>query len=248
MVETIIRCCLAKVALDGRDTLLQQARDLLLIPADGLGVREVEYRILVGHATRGVRHVQALLDDLWEETVLRGEVRQLPQTGVEAVLRQLLQHLHRILETVLRKLIVTLPVHAEPARIKMDHIRGDLMSPQLFGNLQALLLREVGDTAHPRAEAPERHHRTLSRDVGIFVEDILRLSEEHEKVHLLVGHKQALGSDIRGTEVAGDGGRGVHKDAIATIGEIERHGLVLAVALWSLRVSDTQMNLLPYFI
>ena len=122
------------------------------------------------------------------------------------------------------------------------------MSPQLTGNLQSLLLREVGDTAHPRAETPKGHHRTLARDVGIFVEDILRLSEKDKEVHLLVSHKQALGTDVRGTEVAGDGGRGVHKNAIATIRKVERHGLVLAVALRTLGIGDGEMHLLPYFI
>ena len=86
VVEAIVGCCLTEITLDGRDTLFQQTRDLLLIPADGLGVREVEHGILIRHTTRGVRHVQTLLDDLGEETVFRGEIRQLPQTGVETVL------------------------------------------------------------------------------------------------------------------------------------------------------------------
>ena len=38
MVETIIRGCLTKVALDGGDTLFQQALNLRLIPADGLRI------------------------------------------------------------------------------------------------------------------------------------------------------------------------------------------------------------------
>ena len=38
MIETIVRCSLAKVALDGRDSLFQQALDLLLVPADGLRI------------------------------------------------------------------------------------------------------------------------------------------------------------------------------------------------------------------
>ena len=106
MVETIVRCCLTKVALDGRDTLFHQSLDLLLVPADSLRIREVEHGILNRHATCGIHHMHAFCDDLGEEAVLRGEVWQLPQTGVEAVLCKLFEHLHGILEAILGKLIV----------------------------------------------------------------------------------------------------------------------------------------------
>ena len=75
MVETIVRCSLTKVALDGGDTLAHQSLDLLLVPADSLRIREVEHGILDRHATVGVLHVHPLGDDLREETVLGGEVR-----------------------------------------------------------------------------------------------------------------------------------------------------------------------------
>ena len=122
MVETIIGRCLTEVTLDGRDTLLHQTLDLRLVPTDGLRIREVEDGILNGHTTSGIHHMQTLFDNLREEAVLRREVRQLPQTSMEAVLRQLLQHADGILKTVLRKLIVALPVYAKPTRIKVDHV------------------------------------------------------------------------------------------------------------------------------
>ena len=248
MVEAVIGGSLAEVALDGAHALLQQALDLRLIPADGLGVREVEDGILHGHAARSVHHVQPFLDDLREETVFGCEVRQLPQAGVEAVLRQLFQHTHRILEAVLRKLIVTLPVHTEPASIEVNDIRRNLVGPQLTGNLQALLLREISDTAHPRAEAPQGQHRTLARDVGILIQDILGFTEEHEEVHLLVGHKQTVCTNVRSAEVTGHWSRGVHEDAIAAVREEERHGLVLAVTLRTLRVCHGEVHLLSHLI
>ena len=248
VVEAVVGGSLAEVALDGRDALLQQACDLVLIPADGLGVREVEHGILVGHATRGVRHVQPPLDDLWEEAVLRSEVGQLPQTGVETVFRELLQHLHGILETVFRKLVVTLPVDTEPARVEVNNVRGNPMCSQLTGDLQSLLLREVGDAAHPGAETPEGQHGRLARDVGIFVEDILGLAEEYEEVHLLIAHEQPLGPYVRCPEVAGHGCRGVHEDAIAAVREVEGHGLVLSVGLRALGVGDAEVYLLPHLV
>ena len=203
MIETVVRRSFTKVALDGGDTLLQQTSNLRLIPADSCRIREVEDRILYRHTTRGVHYVHALLDNLRKETVLRGEVRQLPQTGVEAILSQLLKHLHRILETILRKLIVALPIDTKPACIEVDHVTGDLVSPQLLGNLKSLFLREIRDTTHPGAKAPEGQHRTLTRNLGILVEDILRFTQEHEEIHQLVSHKQAIGTNIAGTEITG---------------------------------------------
>ena len=122
------------------------------------------------------------------------------------------------------------------------------MCPQLTGNLKTFLLREISDTAHPRAEAPQGQHRTLTRNLRILVQNILRFSEKHEEVHLLISHKQALGSDIACSEVAGHRSRRMHKDAVAAIREIERHGLVLSVGLRSLRVGDGEMHLLPYLV
>ena len=206
VIEAVIGRRLAKVTLDGRDTLLHQTLNLRLIPVYCLRIREVEDGILHRHAARGVHHVQAFLDDLREETVLGCEIRQLPQTGVEAVLRELFQHADGILEAFLGKFIVALPVDAEPPCIEMDHVGRDPMRTQLTGYLQALFLGEIGDTAHPGAKAPEGQHGRLARNIRIFIKDILRLTEEDEEVHLFVAHEQTLGSDIRRTEVAGHRG------------------------------------------
>ena len=125
MVETIVRCSLTKVALDGRDTLFQKSLNLLLVPADSLRIREVEHGILNRHATCGIHHMHTLRNDLREETVFRRKVRQLPQTGVEAVVRELFEHLHGILEAILGKLIVALPIDTKPTGIEVDHVAGD---------------------------------------------------------------------------------------------------------------------------
>ena len=74
MIETIVGGCFAKVALDGGDALFHQSFYLLLIPVDGLWVREVEDGIFDRHAASGIFDMEALVDDLIEETVLRGEV------------------------------------------------------------------------------------------------------------------------------------------------------------------------------
>ena len=86
VVEAIIGCCLAKVALNGRHSLLHETFYLRLIPVDGLGIREVEYGILHRHTARSIHHMHASLDNLREETILGCEVRQLPQAGMESIL------------------------------------------------------------------------------------------------------------------------------------------------------------------
>ena len=248
MIEAVVGSSLAEVALDGRHALLQQSQYLLLVPADRLRIGKVEHGILVGHAAVGILHMHATLYDFLEEAVLGREIRQLPQTGVEAVLLQLLQHADGILEAVLGKLVVTLPVDTEPSCIEMDDVRGDAILAQLLGNVQSLLLREIGDTAHPCAKAPQRQHGRTACNARIFIEDFLGGTKEHEEVQLLVGHKQALGTDIRCAEVGCDRCRCMHKNAVATIREVERYGLILSVSLRSLRIGDTELNLLPHLI
>ena len=40
----------------------------------------------------------------------------------------------------------------------------------------------------------------------------------------------------------------MHEDAVATIREVERYGLILSVSLRSLRVGDAELNLLSYLV
>ena len=84
-----------------RNPLLEQSEDLLLVPLNGFGIREIENRILYRHSTCSIHYMETFLDDLWEEAVLGSEIRQLPQTSMETVFCQLLQHLHWVLEAVL---------------------------------------------------------------------------------------------------------------------------------------------------
>ena len=173
MIEAVIGCRFTKVALDGGDTLTHKSLYLLLIPLNGLRIGKVEDSILVGHATTGIAHMQVAVDNLAEEAVLGREVRQLPQTGVEAVLGELLQHTHGVREAVLGKLVVTLPVDTKPARIEVDDVSRYLMFAQLTGNIESLLLREVGDAAHPCAKGPQGQHGRTARQSGVFIQYVL---------------------------------------------------------------------------
>ena len=173
MIETVVGCSLTKVALDGGNTLAHESLNLLLIPLNGLRIGEVEDGILVGHATTGIAHMQVAVDNLAEEAVLGRKVRQLPQTGVKAVLGELLQHTHRVREAVLGKLVVTLPVDTKPARIEVDDVSRYLVLAQLTGNVESLLLRKIGDAAHPRAKGPQGQHGRTARQGGVFIQYFL---------------------------------------------------------------------------
>ena len=248
VIESVVGSRLTEVALDGRNALLQQTENLRLVPRYCFGIGEIENRIFHWHTARGIHHMESFLDDLWEEAVLRREIRQLPQTSMEAIVSQLLQHLHRVLETVLRELIVALPIHIEPPSIEMNHVGRNTMVAQLFGNLQSFLLREISNTTHPGTKAPEWKHRTLSCYVGIFIQNLFRLTKEKEEVDLLISHEQALCTDIALTEVTGDRCRGMHEHPIAPIREIERNRLILTVTFGSLRIGNRKMHLLSYLI
>ena len=150
--------------------------------------------------------MHALLHDFLEITVLGSEIGQLPKTRMETHTIHLFQHRNGIPETVFGELIVTLPVHVEPSGVKVNHIRRDAVLTEFVGDIQAFLLREIGDATHPRAESPKRQHGRLARDIGIFIKNLLGFAEEKEQIYLLVAHKQAGSSDIRSPEITGDGG------------------------------------------
>ena len=101
---------------------------------------------------------------------------------MEAVALHLVEHSLGVLETVFGKFVVALPVNTEPTRIEVDNIGGNLMLTQFLGNIQSFFLREVSDTAHPGAERPQGQHGTLSCNIGIFIENILRFAKEHKHI------------------------------------------------------------------
>ena len=139
-IDTIEGSCLTKVALDDIHTLADQTAYLGLIPINGLRITQVKDGILIRHTAIGVLYMHAFLHNFLEITVLRREIRQLPKTGMKAHLVHLFQHPHRILETVLGELIVTLPIHIKPSGIKVDDIRWDAVLTEFVGNIQTFLL------------------------------------------------------------------------------------------------------------
>ena len=196
-VDTIIqRCALAKVNLDDRNALLYQALKLLGVPFTGLRISEIENGILERQLPIRALHRHSILYKFVEIAVLRSEVRQLPQAGVETVSLEVFQHLNRVLEVLLRELIVALPVNLKPSCIEMDNIRRNLVITQLLRNATTFCLGEIRDTRHPCAERPERWKCRLSYKVGIFIQNLLWRAEHDEEVGILIAHEELSRTDI----------------------------------------------------
>ena len=119
VVKSVERCSLSEVAFYCPDALLHQSGYLLLIPADGLRIREVEDGIFVGRRAACVLHGHASVEEFAEEFVLGSEIRQLPETHMEAVAAHLLHHCHGVGKAVGGKLIVALPVNSKPSCVEV---------------------------------------------------------------------------------------------------------------------------------
>ena len=141
-----------------------------------------------------------------------------------------------------------MPVHAEPAGIEVDDVARYLVLTQFPGYVAALCFAEVGDTAHPGAEAPQRGHFGPSYQCGVFAQHLLWRAQKDEDVHRLVCHKEFGGSDVGAAEVAGHGGGSVHKHAVATVAEEEGDGLVHIWGFGPLWVGDKEVDLLSGFV
>ena len=153
-INAIERCCFAKVAFDGCHSLVYQTSNLVLVPLHGNRIGKVEHCILIRHSAHGVFNLHPAFYQFLEISILWCKIRKLPQTGMETVLFQRLQHGDWVGETVLGKFIVALPINPKPSRVEMDDIGGNAMRPKLFGNFQSFLLRKICYPAHPCAKGP----------------------------------------------------------------------------------------------
>ena len=247
-VHAVERRGFPEIGLDRAHAHLEQAAEVPLVPFHGRGIREVQHRIFEGQVALAVLYVETLLDDLGEQPVLRNEIGQLPERDVDALLFQVGDHLGRVLEAGGGELVVAAPVVLEPAGVDVDHVGGEALRAQPGSHAPHLVLREVGDTAHPQAEAPQRRHGGLSGEVGVLVEDLLRLAEEDEQVQLVVAQLQRGGALVGRAEVEGGRSGSVDEHAIAAVAQEERDGFVHARALGALRVIDVEHDLLPALV
>ena len=217
---------------------------MTLVPFHGLRVGEVQYGILGRKLTFGVLHSQAFLHQFPEQTVLRGEVWELPQTGVEAIGTEVFHELYRVLEVLGAELVVALPVNLEPAGIKVDDIAWEFVVPELFSHAASFLLGEVGDTTLPGSEGPDGRQFRTAHQFGVGTQDFFRVTQDDEQVGLLVGHEETGVSDVGVAEVHRDRSRRVHEHAVAPVGEPEWDRLVHIWCFRSLWVGDEEVQFL----
>ena len=131
-IDAIERSSFTEIDLDSTYPHLDQVGQFVLVPLNRIRIGEIQYNIFIRKFSFTILHIQVLFNQLAKETVLRREIRQLPQTSMEAFIYQIIQHQLRIGEAVRSKLVIALPVGFKPAGIKVNHIRGDLMLTQVF--------------------------------------------------------------------------------------------------------------------
>ena len=247
-IHTRQRSGLAEIHLDRSHSHAHQARDLFLIPGDGRRIGEIEHGILIGQVAFAVPDGQPLGHDLREERILRNEVGELPKRDMKAILLQIGDHLRGVLETGGGELVIAAPVGLEPAGVEVNHVGRDAVLAQLGGHPPHLVFREIGDAAHPQPERPQRRHGRFSSEVGVFVEDVLRLAQEDEQVQLVVAQHQRVGKTIGGAEVECGGRGSMHEHAVSTAAHEERDGFVHAPGFHAVGIVGPQHNFLAALV
>ena len=247
-IDAIERSSFTEIDLDSTYPHLDQVGQFVLVPLNRIRIGEIQYNIFIRKFSFTILHIQVLFNQLAKETVLRREIRQLPQTSMEAFIFQIIQHQLRIGEAISGKLVIALPVGFKPAGIKVNHIGGDLMLTQVFCYVVSVFLGEISDAAHPGSERPQRRHSRLTHNLRIFIQNIFRFSEENEKVHCLIPHEQLIDIDIGRTKVAGHRGGGMHEHSIAAVTHKEGDRFILLVGFRSLGVGYKQVYSLSHFI
>ena len=122
------------------------------------------------------------------------------------------------------------------------------MLSEIDRNIVSLRLGKIADSAHPCAETPQRRHLWLAHHICIFIEDILRLTEEDEEIHCLIFHEEFHRLRMRLTEITGHRCRGMHKDTVSPVTHKERYRLVHIRGLRTLRVCHEQIQFLSHLI
>src|SRR5215211_5120439 len=125
---------LTEVRREGADPHPEQLRQLLLVPAYGLGVAEIYYRIIDRRFAVGAQDDVAFAGSYFMQFVFWVEVRQLPEAHAEAVSFEVGEHLLRVFEARVGELEVAAVGNLGPAGVDVDHVRRDALLAQLLGD------------------------------------------------------------------------------------------------------------------
>jgi hypothetical protein len=150
---------LAEVRREDPDALLQQSGELLAVPTLGLGLAQVDDGVVDRRLSAGGKDHEVLLYGLAVQPDLGVEVRELPQADAEAFLLQVGEHLLRVHKAGAGELEVAAVGNLGPARVEVDHIRGDAFPAQL--------LRDLADLSpKSRSGGPSRARRSKVEGAG----------------------------------------------------------------------------------
>ena len=130
----------------------------------------------------------------------------------------------------------------------MNHVARNFVFTQPGGDLADLFFRRVGAAAHPEAKRPERRHRRLAGQFGVFIEDFPGRPQENEQVKFVIPEHQRVDAVERMAEVAGDGRGGVQEHAIAAAAHEKRDGLVHPLVLDAVGIVRPQDDFLAAFV
>jgi hypothetical protein len=149
VVDPAQRRCLPEVGGEDGHALLEQVRELLLVPVDRLGVAEVEHGVVDGRPAAAGEDDQVLLGHLPVVRVGGMHVRELPDREAEPEPAELVGHLLRLGETGGRELEVAAEGDLGPVGVDVDHIGRDALLTKAPGDPEHLVLRLVGLPPHP---------------------------------------------------------------------------------------------------
>jgi hypothetical protein len=125
---------LTEVRREGADPHPEQLRQLLLVPAYGLGVAEIYYRIIDRRFAVGAQDNVASLARFFVQFVFGVYIRELPEAHAEAVSFEVGEHFLRVFEARVGELEVAAVGNLGPAGVDVDHVGRDALFAQLLGD------------------------------------------------------------------------------------------------------------------
>ena len=246
---------LTEVGLDALHTHIEQRlQQFALIPLGSFVVGEVDGAGIVeggeigSAACRGVFCFRGLADILillgfFQLFGALGNVGQLPQRYLVAIVLQALDECLGVGETLGIELPLAEPVGTEPTRIEVNHVTGIMFLAKSVANLVHLVGREVGHTTHPDAERPERRHLRETCQHAIAAQNLLRCLatyQEHVEGGMVVEELDGTRGVVGQRELAVV--RGMVETAIQATAHIERDVLIATTVVDTLSVLVLQLE------
>src|SRR5215213_393346 len=248
MVDARQRGRLAEVRGVDSNPHPKQPRQLLLVPAYGLWIAEVYYRIIDRRFAVGAQDDVAFLGSFFVQFVFGVEVRKLPEAHSEAALLEVREHLLWVFEARVGELEVAAVGPLSPAGVEVDHVGGDAVFAQLPGDLADLFFGGVGLAAHPQAKRPEWRDGGAPGERCVLGEDLLGSTEKEEQIELVVAQVDYIRLVVRAAKVEGERRARVDEHPVAAAAQEEGYRLVHVRRLGTVGVVGVEDQLLATLV